>query len=90
MYNPMPEIFLYLGGVTGALASVGTESSCRGWFGGTVATMAMVIDGVDLAEHFSANPSVFVLCKLKIRAGAAVKKLQWLGSGNRDFRALNV
>ena len=52
--------------------------------------MAMVVDGVDLAELFSANPSVFVLRKLKICAGAAFKKLQCLGSGNRNFRALNV
>ena len=86
----MVEVLPYLGGLAGALASVGAESSCWGWFGGTVATMAMVGDCVGFNVKIFANPPVFVLFELNICAGAAVKKLQCLGSGNSDFRALNA
>ena len=85
----MLEVLPYLGGLAGTLTCVSAESSW-GWFRGTVATMAMVVDRVDFNENFSANPPVFVLCELNICAGAAVKKLQCLGSGNSDFRALNT
>ena len=60
MYNPVLEIFPYLGSLPGLLASAKSESNCFGWFCGTVACMTMAIGDEDLAETFSADPPVFL------------------------------
>ena len=72
------------------LARVRTESDRCGWFRGTVVCMTMAFKGADLAETFAANPSVLVVCKRNICAGARVKKLQNLGSGNIVLRTINL
>ena len=58
-YSPMLEVFPYVGRFAGPLTCVNAESSCEGWFHGTMATMAMVGDCANLAENFSADPSAF-------------------------------
>ena len=58
MYRPVFEILSYLGGLPGTLAIADSESHRNGAFGGTVALVNMAVDGADLAETLSADPTV--------------------------------